>query len=276
MTTSHQFHTPVGRFVSGSLTEKRTHDGSNRPIEPDKQRFEFGLAIAKNDPGLVPMLQGIAVFAKSQYAHAPHVATRIDQWFQTLDGFSMKVSDGDKPNTRGEVNKNMAGHFVIWFSSSFPPLAANAQNQQIDAATIKRGWYVDVAATCAVNGLTDHNAGIYMNPTCVRLIAEGEEILGGMTVENALANAPAAPTSLPPGARPLGSMPTAPASSGPPGTGLPGANPTTAPATMPTQGVAPGAPGGLPGMGAAAPGGSTASPGNYPAHPGILGGGLPQ
>jgi hypothetical protein len=276
MTTTHQFHTPVGRFVSGSLTEKKTTDTQNRPIEPEKQRFEFGLAIGKTDPGLAPLLQGIATFAKSQYAHAPHVATRIDQWFQTLNGFSMKVSDGDKPNTKGEVNKNMAGHFVIWFSSSFAPLAANAQNQQIDAASIKRGWYVDVAATVAVNGLTDHNAGVYMNPTCVRLIAEGEEILGGMTVEGALANAPAAPTSLPPGARPLGSTPSAPASSGPPGTGMIG-NPTMPGAATTTQNVAPAALGGLPGTGAPAQVGSTASPGDqYPAHPGILGGGLPQ
>ncbi len=266
MTERLNFHTPVGRFVSGSLTERRDKDQNNRPIEPDKQRFEFGVAIRKDDPGLMPMLQQIGQYAKGAYSHAPAVVARIDQWFTTMHGFSMKVSDGDKPNARGVVNPNTVGCFVIWYNTSMDVLAANASNQQIDIASIKRGWYVDVASNVSINGLLDHNAGVYMNPNCIRLIAEGDEILGGLTVDAALENAPVASTQLPPGARPVGSTPQPPASSGAPGTGmagLPGVSQGGV-ATAPVTGV-----GGLPGT-------ETVSHTEHPAHPGILGaGGLP-
>ena len=274
-----QFYTPVGRFVSGSLTEKRTKDLNNREIDPDKQRYEFGLAIRKDDPGLMPLITQIATHAKAGYQNSPHIVQRIDNWFRTLDGFSMKISDGDAPNSRGVINQNTVGHFVFWFSTSMEILAANRNNQQIDIATIKRGWFVDLSGNCAVNGLTDHNAGVYLNPVCVRLIAEGEEILGGLTVEAALEHAPPAPTALPPGARPVGSTPKAPTSSGLPGTGLPG-NPTQ-PATGAPAAAMPGVQGGtLPSAGAGLPGATTASLGDapqtgYPPHTGILGTGLP-
>jgi len=38
-------------------------------------------------------------------------------------------------------------------------------NVQIDPARIKRGWYIDVSGTSAINGNTDHTAGIYLNPS---------------------------------------------------------------------------------------------------------------
>ncbi len=288
MTEPTYFHTPVGRFVSGSLTEKRTTDNDNRPIQPEKQRYEFGLAIQKSDPALPGMLQTIAAAAKAGYQQRPDIQQRVDAWFQTMSGFSMKISDGDKPAARtGDVNQNTAGCFVIWFSTSMDILAANAQNTQIDPASIKRGWFVDVAASVKANGLTDNNAGVYMNPTCVRLIAEGEEIVGGMNIETALQNAPVAPTQLPPGARPVGSTPQAPATSGAPGTGLPGAAPAvpTQAAPAPAQTAPAGLPGAAPTQPPAQPqtashGSAPASPGSaptvaggtgHPPHPGILG-----
>lgn len=292
MTEPVYFHTPVGRFVSGSLTEKRTTDNNNRPIEPEKQRYDFGLAIRKDDPGVPGMLQSIATAAKAGYPQRQDIQQRVDGWFQTMSGFSMKISDGDKPAvSTGKVNENTAGCFVVWFSTSMDILAANAQNIQIDAASIKRGWYVDVAASARANGLLDHNAGVYMNPSCVRLIAEGEEIVGGMNVETALQNAPTAPTQLPPGARPVGSTPQAPVSSGAPGTGLPGmvpaapsvgAAPLPGVAPVPTQAApapAQTAPAALPGVAPTQPPAQpqTASPGDtgYPPHPGVMQPGLP-
>jgi len=263
MTERLNFHTPAGRFVSGSLTQRRDKDQNNRPIEPDKQRFEFGVAIRKDDPGLMPMLQQIGQYAKAAYSHQPAIQARIDQWFTTMTGFSMKISDGDRPAANGKTNPNMVGCFVVWYSTAMDILAANSANQQIDIASIKRGWYVDVSSNVSINGLIDHNAGVYMNPNCVRLIGEGDEILGGMTVDAALANAPA-PAQLPPGARPVGSTPQAPASSGAPGTGLLG---------VPPVGAAPAQAPAVPGL----PDGGTASPTEqHPPHPGILGaGGLP-
>ena len=115
----------------------------------------------------------------------------------------------------------------------------------------------------AANGLVDNNAGVYMNPLCIRLIGEGDEIMGGMSVDQALASAPAAPTQLPPGARAVGSTPTAPASSGAPGTGLPVAGAPAAQAGLPVAGVVPET--------ADAPAVGT----GLPQHPQVLGGGLP-
>lgn len=274
MTDSHLFHTPAGRFVSGSMTEKRTVGHNGKPIELEKQTFDFGIAIQKDAPGLGEMFQGIAAFAKQGYSTAPHIQQRVDLWFQTMSGFSMKITDGDKPNTQGQINDNMKGCFILWFSTMGAVIAADAQNTQIDINTIKRGWYVDVAGAIRVNGLTDHNAGIYMNPRCVRMLGEGDEILGGLTVEAALENAPTAPTALPAGARPIGSTPVAPATSGAPGTGMPGSAVPNAPATPLPGNTGQVAPGGLPG-GAAVPGGTASPTSQHPAHPGILATGLP-
>lgn len=250
-------HTPVGRLVSGSWTEKKKTDHQNRPIDEDKQTYTFGLAIEKTHPDFPAFFQAVGQAAMAGYATNPAIQQRITAWQQSLQGFSGKIVDGDAPRANGSVNDNTKGCFVIYFSTSMNILAANSQNVSIDPASIKRGWYADVAATVSVNGLVDNNAGLYMNPVCIRLIAEGDEILGGMSVDQALENAPTAPTQLPPGARPVGSTPSAPASAGLPGTGMPGVAPaapvtpaaTTAPTTTPDTGL--------------------------PQHPDVLGGGLP-
>lgn len=284
-----QFNTPKGRFVSGSLTELVTKDRNGRPIDPDKQRREFGLAIPKDDPALPQLLQDIAAYAKSAYASHPVIQQRIDGWFQTMTGFSMKISDGDKPAvSTGRVNENTAGCLVIWFSTALSINVCGPDNVQIDPASIKRGWYIDVAGTCAVNNLTDHNAGIYMNPNWVRLREYGQEIVGGVdaatafggTTHAALGPAPAGNVQGMPGGGMPGAQQPAPMP------GMPQANPTqpaaTPPAT-PQQGAPmPGAPAGMPQTGAApVPGGQTASPGEapqtgYPPHPGVMMPGTPQ
>ncbi len=295
MAEKHQFFTPVGRFVSGDLQTKRDKDNQNRPIAPENQRYEFGLAIRKDDPGVVPLIQGIAGFAYNEYAKtAPHVAQKVVNWLQTLDGFSGKISDGDKPNQRGQVNQNTVGCFVFWFSTSIDIMAASAAaaNAQIPLDQIKRGYYVDVAGSAAINGLTDGNAGIYLNPTVVRLIAHGPEIVGSVDPQALFANH-AAPAQLPPGAMPIGSAPQPPAGVGMPGAGLPGMGGQvqqpgtgmpgfqqpqqpqpgfTQPAMGAPGGMPMGAPAGMPSFGAAGVGSPTASLGNpgFPAHHGIL------
>ena len=276
MADHYSFNTPVGRLVYGSLTDKRTKDSNDRPIDPDKQRYEIGVAFSKQDPAFVPMLQGIAQHAKGFYAaRAPHIAQKIDQWFQTLDGFSMKVSDGNKPNARGQVNKNTVDHWVMWFSTSIDIVGARVpDNAQIPLSDIKRGYYVDVAGTSAPHELVDHNAGVYINPVCVRLVGMGDEIVGSADPNELFANTPA--PALPPGARPIGSAPAVPASSGTPGTamGMPGmgapAVPNASPAGMPSS--LPGAPAGMPGAAPVASQGTpTASPSNFPPYSGMMG-----
>jgi len=287
-------NTPVGRFVSGSLTEKRSKDLNNAPIPEDKQQFEFGLAIRKDDPGLGPLFQTIQGAAMQGYASNPQIQQRIQGWPQTQ--FSMKMRDGDQPNAQGQVNQNTAGCFVLYFASSYPITCYNAEGTQVDPATFDRGCYMDVYMSIAPNGLTNHQAGIYLNPLALRFIAYGERIAGGGRHDAAFGNAPV-PTNLPPGASmtpvaPAGHAPAAPTAGNAPvgavpglpqpgmvsaGTAAPGANVQHTPPGsgnvglpgVPQHGApATGVPGGMPGMPAAGqPGVPTASPSNVPQHP---------
>lgn len=268
-----EFFTPVvGRFVNGSITEKRTKDSDNRDIPVDKQRYEFGVAFEK--AAIWPMLtEQWYPFLGTALARDQNALQRMTNWFSTMQGFSMKVSDGDTPNARGAVNEHTKGCFVIYFSSMYPPKAVGPDPMfsEIDPAMIKRGFYVQVAGNIGSNEQPGDRAGIYVNGNVMRLIAEGDEIRGGVDAAAAFGGS-AAPTALPPGARPLGStsgMGAAFGGGAPAGLpGLPGGAPApvqTGPAVMP----------GIPG---AAP--TTASAGNPPGvvpHTGILAGppGLP-
>lgn len=260
-----QFFTgPVGRFISGSLTEKRAKDNDNRPIEADKQRFEFGVAFNKQEIW--------SLFAETWYPYLTqalatdqNAIARVGQWFQSPGAkgiFSMKVTDGDMPNADGRLNENAKGCFVIWFSA-IDIKTVGPSNEDIASEMVKRGFYVQVAGNIKPNDQPGDRAGIYINANIVRLIAEGEEIHGGVDPETAFGGT-TAPTALPPGARPVGSDNGAASAFPPPPGG-------SAPAPAQTAPVAPGAAPAAPG---AAPQ-TTASPGNPPAtqpHTAILNG----
>jgi len=281
MSERFDFYTPVvGRFVNGSITEKRTKDSDGRAIEADAQRFEFGVAFEK--AAIWPMLvEQWYPFLATALARDQNASQRMTNWFSTMSGYSMKVSDGDAPNRKGAVNEHTKGCFVIYFSSLFMPqtVGPDAAFTEIDAATIKRGFYVQVAGNIAPNGQPGDRAGIYVNANAVRLIAEGDEIRGGIDAASAFGGA-AAPTALPPGAKPLGSTSGAGQAFGAPG--LPGASaPASTPGLPGASAPAPAqtAPAGMPGLPGVAP--QTASAGSPPAgvvpHTGILAGppGLP-
>jgi hypothetical protein len=268
-----EFFTPVvGRFVNGSITEKRTKDSDNREIPADKQRYEFGVAFEK--AAIWPMLtEQWYPFLAGAMARDQNALTRMTNWFSTMQGFSMKVSDGDAPNARGAVNEHTKGCFVVYFSSMYPPKAVGPDPAftEIDPAIVKRGFYVQVAGNIGSNEQPGDRAGIYVNGNVMRLIAEGDEIRGGVDAAAAFGGA-AAPTALPPGARPLGSTSGMGAAFGGAPAGLPGL-PGGAPAPVQT------APVGMPGIPGAAPG--IASGGSVPGvvpHTGILSGppGLPR
>lgn len=261
------FFTPVvGRLVNGSITEKRTKDSDNREIPADKQRFEFGVAFEK--AAIWPMLaEQWYPFLAGELARDQNALTRMTNWFSTMTGFSMKVADGDKPSAEGRANEHTKGCFVLYFSSMYAPKAVGPDPAftEIDAATVKRGFYVQVAGNIGPNDQPGDRAGIYLNGNIVRLIAEGEEIRGGIDAAAAFRGA-AAPTALPPGARPLGST-----SGVGPSFGAPAGFTAPAPAAM--------APAAMPGMPGAAP--TIASGGSLPGvvpHTGILAGppGLPR
>lgn len=244
MAQSAVMNTPVGRYVGGSLTEKRTEDMDGRPIAEEKQQFEVGVAFRKDDPKLPDLFRAIAGHAWNEFARDPAAQQKIGQaaqyfpqYPQVLDGFSWKISDGDKPNRKGQVSEHTRGHYVFYFKSSFPIRCANQQNAEVPADQIKRGYFVDVSFTCAGNGEVGDRAGVYLNPLFVRLIAYGEEIRGGVSAAEAFANAPV-PTQLPPGASamPVAGNPPAMPQGAPqpqqqmPGFPAPGASPQGFPA----------------------------------------------
>lgn len=190
--------TPVGRFVSGSITQKQTTGYQNKPIPEEKQMYEFGVAISKQDPGVVPMLQQIAAHAFASYANAPHIQQLIQQMDFGVRGFSWKIADGDKPNKKGQTNPNTVGHWVIYFSSMYIEFC-DQNNVDMPAENIKRGSFVMVSFTVATNDAVDDQAGIYVNPQIVKFVAFGDEIRGGISADDAFGDSPI-PQQLPAGA----------------------------------------------------------------------------
>ena len=279
---------PPGRFVSGSLTEKRTKDGRNLDIMPDKQRYEFGVAIAKTSPETAAFFQALVPLIHQAFVGTPQqsaVGPVIDNWARTLDGFSGKISDGDRPaKATGKVNSNTAGHYVIWFSSNYQTSCYSMDGQPMSADAIKRGYYVDINASIAANSnVVGDGIGIYVNPQLIRFVQIGEEIRGGPDHGAMLAAMPAQIGQIP-GAPAPGAAPVAP----PMGAGMvqqqqqqaaPAPAPVvpngTLPVTPPPAATSAGAPAGIPGMGTvpATEPATTA----YPSNPGIMpgNGGLP-
>lgn len=262
------FNIPIkGRFVSGSMTEKRSKDWENKPIAPDDQRFEFAVAYPKQEfwtwltqtfyPG--PLATALTGF--------PHAMQAVQQWFGNgFNGFSMKMDDGDKPKRDGKVNQNTQGCFVVYFASMVPPTAyigATPQTlTQIDTTEVKRGYYVLMSGSIKFNEKSGTQMGIYVNAGSVWLVERGPEISGGVDPETAFAG-----VTLPPGVAPLDLSNGAGAQFG---GGVPGLPPQTAQAGFPPA-VAQSAPvhtqtapAALPGQGSmpqSVPG-MTASPGN--------------
>lgn len=267
---------PAGRIIWGSVSEKQTEGYQGAKYEAGEEPIQFGLAVLKTDPNVVAMmLQPLFNQAVAGYPNNNVMANRIQQeWASgfTMGMFKFKIRDGDKPNDQGVVNPNSKGCWVFNFSTKLPLKACNAQNIEIDPKLIKRGYYADVSWSAKVNELTDANAGIFLNPQIVRLLAFGEEIVGGPSIEQAFANH-AAPTNLPPGASAVpvaGAMPA-----GGPGSGagmmpgnvasagaMPGSGPGSVPGASPSNGMpgnggntpSPGGPGNL----------TTSSPSNRP------------
>lgn len=259
------FTLPVGRLIMGDPWNKQTKDQNNRDIEPDKQRFFFGVAVEKSAPGVNEVLGGMQQNALAGYAHAPHIQAVIQQGL-AAQAFSWKVQDGDEMvvnATTGQTelrNKHAAGCWIFKFSTTLP---INPAMYPPNGATpvpcgqdqIKKGYYVQVAGSHQVNGNVDHTAGLYLNPQTIAFVAYGEEIVGGPSLEQQFGNAGhggympsgASATPLAPaggaGAAPMGNV-AAPAPATPMGnvtTPVPAA-PMGAPAQMPTTAPQPVAP----------------------------------
>jgi hypothetical protein len=220
------FTTPVGRLVMGSLYKPQTTDADGKPLTVKNGpnvgqptvRYFFALAVPKNP--------GEQHFASTEWGQKIWAAGHagFPQGQANSPTFAWKVVDGDSqvPNSKGKKpcdREGYPGHWVISFSSGFPPKIYNRDGTAaiVEPDAVKLGYFVQV------NGDVDANnnamkPGVYLNHNMVALSAYGPEIHSGPDVAAAGFGAAA----LPPGASatPVGGFtpqaPAAPAYGQPP------------------------------------------------------------
>lgn len=179
------FTTPIGRLVWGSLHVAQTKDADGKPLViksgPDAgkptKRWAFGLAIPKGPEQHWNQTPWGALIWNTAVAAWP--GGQMQQ-----PTFAFKVTDGDSQIPNKKMKKpcdqeGYKGHWVLSFSSSFPPSTHNANGTApVPAESIKTGYYVQVAASVSGNESTQ-NPGMYLNPSMVALAGYGEEITSG-------------------------------------------------------------------------------------------------
>jgi hypothetical protein len=244
---------PPGRLVQGSTTEVETVDRFNNNAPLDKPRKYMGIAVPKTDPTVDHVLGQIYAVGVAGYQSVAPVFAEVQKWLAT-EKFSWKVEDGDHPDNAGK--EGFAGCWIFKFGTTLldKPACCDANQQPIDPALIKRGYYVDGYATCQINGKMDRTAGVYLNPVGLRLLGPGVEIQSGPSFKTmfgdraatlpagAVSPAAATPATPTPGApippppvTPPGAVPPPPAAAAP---AVPaGAVPTVPPVAPPTSPV---------------------------------------
>lgn len=248
-------YTPGGRLVMGSLTQKQDKDFDGKPIALENQRYFFGLAVPKDAPGVVEIINSLWQMAATDYANVPLVMAQINKGLDARD-FAWKIDDGDaqrfdkKTGQPRPTPDYVKGCYIFKFSTQFEIGACDVNGVELNRADIKIGDYADVMFNSQVNGKNDDTAGIYLNPVAIRRLGFGEPISTSISASAAFAGraatVPVGATRMPTGA---GAVPPA---------GMPMGNPV-APAVAPMAPAMPPAAGGMPG--APTP---TAFPGSYP------------
>jgi hypothetical protein len=214
---SYDFGLPPGRFIAGSLTEKQTKDMHGKPR--DHPTIWFAVAVPKTAPGVDQVLAIIYNCGLNDYRQAPaNVQAQIKLWLGAT-AFAWKIHDGDT----AEKWKNREGANGCWifsFGTTFDIRCCDQNSVQMDPALIGLGDYIDVFASCSINGNTDGTAGVYLNPKGVRFVGYGQRITVGPSFQEMFANRP---VQLPPGASatpvaagPAGGMTSAPGTLPPP------------------------------------------------------------
>ncbi len=100
------FNIPTGRVVQGSLHKKGEKDMQGRPIPLDKQRIYFGVAVPKQSPGVLDVINALVNFAWTESANkrnaagqavGPTIQAAIVRVAQNMadPGYSLKIEDGD-------------------------------------------------------------------------------------------------------------------------------------------------------------------------------------
>ena len=180
------FTTPVGRLVMGSPYKGRDKDAEGKPLvakngpNAGQPRLDYYLAVAipkgsethwnQTKWGDLIWQTGAAAFPQGQ---------------SVAPTFAWKVTDGDSavPNKRGNKpcdREGHRGHWVLNFSSSFPPEIYNADGSQRiqEPGAVKLGYYVQIAGNVEGNKSMSQ-PGVYLNHRMVALSGYGPEIVVG-------------------------------------------------------------------------------------------------
>lgn len=224
MSTRVDLLTPVGRLVAGSLYKAQTTDAEGRPLvvksgqQAGQPRvdFFFALAVPKGpEPHWNQTVWGQKIWAAGQ--------TAFPNGQCNAPTFAWKVTDGDSqiPNRAGRKPCDREGyprHWVLAFSSGFPPKIYNADGTQqiLDPEAVKLGYYVQVYGSVTGNDSLQQ-PGVFLNHGMVALSAYGPEIVVGPDAaavgfggQPLPAGASAAPVSAPFNPAPATPAPAAP------------------------------------------------------------------
>ena len=253
MASALNYTTPVGRLVKGSLYKPQDKDQKGNPLviksgpragQPTV-KYYFGVAIPK---------MGEQHWAQTEWGAKIWQVGRaaFPQGQGDSPAFAWKITDGDSqvPNAAGKKPCDMTGHqghWVINFTSQFPPKIYNHDGSQqlVDADAVKLGYFVQVNASVDGNG-DNMKPGVFMNGNMVALAAYGEVIhvgpdathagFGGAPLPAGASATPIGgfnPASAPVPAAPAGApqygVPPVPV----PATGVMTANPSSPPAGVP-------------------------------------------
>ena len=272
------FTTDVARLLSGNLAtpSDKGYKGEKR----ETPQYFFAIGIPKNAPRAVQTLTDIQNHTFQSYGSMGAGGAGVVQRMQsfpiasTMPGgatapFAWKIEDGDHPDNAGK--EGWSGCWILKFTTTFPFGVCDQNNNQLDPAAVKLGWWVEVAGNAVINGQTDHTAGIHLNPRFVRVVGYDKEITPGPSPDQVFGAPPAA---LPPG---VSATPVAPAQPMPgqqqyqqaPAVGNYTQPPAPAPASPPQTSYPPQQPANYaPSASTAAPAGSysaqPAAPGNLP------------
>lgn len=182
---------PAGRIVAGSVFKPSTKDMKGKVRE--KPQYFFALAIPKTDPAVNNMLNAFWQLVIENVFNNPRATvvlqSAINEFIRPKSGFAWKIDDGDHPKHADKAG--YPGNWVIKFTTTIPIKCYDREARQIDPASVKTGFYVDVAMTVQPNGYFDDQAGLYVNPNMVRLLGFGEEIQPGPSALQVFGAAPA-------------------------------------------------------------------------------------
>ena len=197
---------PVGRMVGGDLytlepvVDKHGVQKINKAGQPSFS-CSVGVAIKKGaEAHWAETAWGTEIHSIGKAGYPQEHASPFFAW---------KIKDGDSlvPNKKGRVardNENYRGHWIVWFSQSWlPALFARVATGKLRelglTEKVRLGDYLQVQGDIKDNRPSE-SPGVYLNPSAVLFVGEGERIASEVDV-SALESAPAA--ALPPGARPL-------------------------------------------------------------------------